>query len=50
MKDLEFLAEDRGLNHQRQLELKEFDRKANIDAMAYQALVGGNNEQIGVTE
>lgn len=46
--DLKFLAEDRGLNHQRQLELKEFDRLANIDAMALQSIYGGKDEQIGV--
>lgn len=50
MTDLKFLSEDRGLDHQRNLELKEFDRLANMDAMALQDLYGGANEQIGVTK
>lgn len=49
MVDLKFLSEDNGLDHERQLELKEFDRLANLDSMALQNLYGSKNEQIGVT-
>ncbi len=48
MTDLKFLNMDEGLDHQRQLELKEFDRLANIDSMALQSLYGSKDEQIGI--
>lgn len=46
--DLEFLEQDEGVTHDREMEKKEFDRQANLDSMAFQKLYGDKN--IGVTK
>ena len=48
MQDMKFLKEDEGLTHKEKMELKEFDRLANLDSLAFQAKYGGKNEQLGV--
>lgn len=41
--DLEFLKDDAGINHQRDMEKKEFDRLANLDVLAAQKMMGDDN-------
>lgn len=46
--DLEFLKEDEDIAHYQKMELEEHKRKSDLDKMAFQAMYGGKNEQIGV--
>lgn len=45
--DLDFLEQDEGVSHDREMEKKEFERQANLDSMAFQELYGDKN--IGVS-
>jgi hypothetical protein len=48
MKDLEFLSKDEEIDHKHKMELENFKRLANLDSLAFQAMHGGPNEQLGV--
>ena len=50
VKDIEFLERDEGVQHTRDMDKKEFDRKSNLDSMAFQKMNGGPTEQIGIIE
>lgn len=43
IKDLDFLMKNEGIDHQREMEKKEFDRISNLDAMAFQQMSGDKN-------
>ena len=44
---LEFIKEDEGINHQRDMEKKEFDRLVDLDRMAFQKEAGDTNIGVG---
>ena len=50
LKDLEFVRIDEEVDHNRDMEKKDFDRLANLDQMVLQAQMGSENEQIGVSK
>lgn len=48
MKDLEFVLEDEGVKHRRDMEKEDFKRVANLDQMAFQQMAG--DTEIGVAK
>lgn len=46
--DLDFVKTDSGTDHSNEMEKKEFDRLASLDAMSFQVINGSDKEQIGV--
>jgi hypothetical protein len=48
--DLNFIKEDEGMAHKEKLELAELKRSTELDALAFQKMYGGPNEQLGVLD